>query len=78
MLKLRRIVAFEGIVSVTSLYVTFPTPSVIVSWSPETVFTLPVSSVCVMKPLRALLSTTALACTAGPWSPRRGPAWRLE
>src|SRR6476620_8347573 len=49
-----------------------------VSWPPETAFTLPLSSVTVMKPLPALLSTTAVACTGGPWNPRRGPAWRVE
>ena len=66
-LPLRTIFASAGRVIVTSLYVTLPIASVIVTSRPETDLILPLSVVTVMKAVPALLRTTASACTA--WWP---------
>src|ERR1700730_11952687 len=71
--SLRRIVAPEGIVSVTVLYVAVFVPSVIVSLSPDSEEKLPRSIVMVSKP-PLLLGTTASECTGGPAASASGPA----
>src|ERR1700704_4205223 len=49
-----------------------------VSWSPETETTVPLSSVAVMNAVPALLRTTASSWTARPPGPPGGPPARVE